>query len=90
MFYFFLFFFILFYFILFFVGLSLTLIAAFAWNDAIKNLVQKYINFSEKSEINNIVYASVITLIVVVFTHTLKFIGVDIKDFPVVAALMNV
>ena len=34
--------------ILFFVGLSLTLIAAFAWNDAIKNLVQKYINFSEK------------------------------------------
>ena len=76
--------------ILFFIGLSLTLIAAFAWNDAIKNLVQKYINFSEKSEVNNIVYASIITLIVVVFTHILKFIGVDIKDFPVVAALMNV
>ena len=75
--------------ILFFIGLSLTLIAAFAWNDAIKGLVEKYINFSEESELNNIVYASLITLIVVVFTHVLKYIGVDIKDFPVVAALMS-
>ena len=64
--------------ILFYIVLSVSLMCAYAWSEAMKGIVKKYLTLSINSEVDNIIYASVITLIVVVFVQILELAGADV------------
>lgn len=73
--------------ILFFIVLSLSLIAAHSWSEAMKGLVRKYITLSNDSELDNVIYAAVISLLVVIFIQILKFVGVDVGEIPIAGVI---
>ena len=72
--------------ILFYIVLSVSLMCAYAWSEAMKGVVKKYLTLSNNSEVDNIIYASVITLLVVVFVQILELAGAEVKDI----ALKNI
>ena len=61
--------------VLFYIVLSVSLMCAYAWSEAMKGIVKKYLTLSNHSEVDNIIYASVITLLVVVFVQILELAG---------------
>jgi hypothetical protein len=72
--------------ILFYIVLSVSLMCAYAWSEAMKGIVKKYLTLSNHSEVDNIIYASVITLVVVVFVQILELAGANVSDI----ALKNI
>ena len=72
--------------ILFYIVLSVSLMCAYSWSEAMKGVVKKYLTLSNNSEMDNIIYASVITLLVVVFVQILELAGANVGDI----ALTNI
>lgn len=57
-----------------YVGAGFGLVAAFAWNDAIKSLIQYLFPIEKNSVLAKFVYAIIMTLVVVVVTmYIVKF-----------------
>ena len=73
--------------ILFFIVLSLSLIAAHSWSEAMKGLVRKYITLNNDSELDNVIYAAVISLLVVIFIQMLKLLGIDVGEVPITGVI---
>jgi len=73
--------------ILTFIILSLSLIAALSWSEAIKSLVKKYITLGNDNEMDLIIYATVITVLTVVFIQILRLVGVNIKNIPIIGII---
>ena len=72
--------------ILFYIVLSVSLMCAYSWSEAMKGIVKKYLRLDNHTEMDNVIYASVITLIVVVFVQILELAGANVSDI----ALKNI
>jgi hypothetical protein len=64
-----------------YVGAGFGLVAAFAWNDAIKSLIQFLFPLEKNSVLAKFVYAIIMTLVVVVVTtYIVKFFRKEEPD----------
>jgi len=69
--------------ILFYIVLSVSLMCAYSWSEAMKGIVKKYLRLDNHTEMDNVIYAAVITLIVVVFVQILELAGANVSDIAI-------